>query len=154
MGGVRHGHARKSGRTPEYKAWDGMKTRCNNPRHKLYPYYGARGITVCEAWNRPDGFGQFLADMGPRPSRHHTLDRIDNSRGYSPDNCRWATWGQQQRNTRRSHLITINGNTKPLCDWAEVFRIPHQYVRNRIYQGWEPIRALVTPCRRVSRSAP
>lgn len=154
MGGVKHGHARKSGRSPEYKAWDGIRQRCNNPRAKLYPYYGARGIKACPEWNRPDGFAQFLADMGLRPSKHHTLDRKDNHGPYSPKNCHWTTWRRQSRNRRSNRLITINGNTKPLCDWAEVFGIPHQYVRNRIYQGWDDIRALVTPSRRVSRRAP
>jgi hypothetical protein len=136
---------------PEYRAWDSARQRCNNPNSQGFAYYGKRGIRVCPQWDHSAGFKQFLMDMGRRPSPRHTLDRIDNDGSYSPENCRWATRAEQQRNTRRNHLITINGNTKPLCDWAEVFRIPHQYVRNRIHDGCDPIQALVTPSVRVSR---
>jgi hypothetical protein len=81
-----------------------MVCRCTNPRHPGYPSYGGRGIGVCARWR--DDFMAFFADLGPRPSPEHSLDRLDNARGYAPDNCRWATRSQQQRNrTRRANAV-------------------------------------------------
>ena len=81
-----------------------MVARCTNPRHPAYPSYGGRGIGVCARWR--DDFMAFFADLGPRPSPAHSLDRLDNTRGYEPDNCRWATRSQQQRNkTRRANAV-------------------------------------------------
>lgn len=85
---------------PEYTVWMGMRQRCSNPNSISYKNYGARGISVCDAWL--DSFEQFLADVGPRPGPWPLwqLDRIDNERGYEPGNCRWATSGEQGANKR------------------------------------------------------
>lgn len=82
--------------SPEYRAWWQMKQRCYNPRNERFHRYGGRGITVCPEWIR--SFEAFFADMGKRPTRDHSIDRINNDAGYAPGNCRWATRSQQQRN--------------------------------------------------------
>lgn len=88
--------------TPEYAAWGAMIQRCTNPRHPRWKYYGARGITICQRWR--DSFPAFLADMGPRPSAGHSLDRVNNDGHYEPSNCRWATWPEQRANRSDSGL--------------------------------------------------
>jgi hypothetical protein len=91
---------------PEYWAWENMRQRCFNPSCRDFKYYGARGISVCDRWV---SFGAFILDMGLRPSRKHSLGRIDNDKGYSPDNCRWETPEQQLTNTRISKVWKVRG---------------------------------------------
>ncbi len=93
-----HGFAARNKRPPEYIAWKAMRLRCSAKEgHPDYPYWAARGITVCERW---DDFAAFIADMGPKPSKTHSLDRIDVDGHYCPENCRWATPEQQSQNRR------------------------------------------------------
>lgn len=105
-------------RTKAYRAWIGMRNRCNNPKNHAFRHYGGRGITVCSRW---DSYANFLADMG-QPSGNLTLDRINNDLGYSPENCRWADRKTQSRNTRtawlterRAELIRAICNGGPGC---------------------------------------
>jgi hypothetical protein len=94
----RHGHASRGRMSSEYQSWKGMKARCYQTTHIAYRYYGGRGIMVCAKWR--DSFAAFLADMGPKPSSRHTLDRKDANGDYTPNNCRWATPRQQRVNQR------------------------------------------------------
>ena len=96
----KHGHA-KRGRwgSPTYQSWLAMHNRCTNPKQINWPDYGGRGIRICERWRGEHGFQNFFADMGHRPMGK-TLDRIDVSKNYEPDNCRWATRVEQRSNQR------------------------------------------------------
>ncbi|VVB51663.1 GTP cyclohydrolase 1 [uncultured archaeon] len=90
-------------KAPEYSAWESMIARCTRENHPSYQDYGGRGIKVCDRWVVAAGgsYENFLADIGRRPTENHSLDRKDNDKGYSPDNCRWATKEEQWQNTRR-----------------------------------------------------
>lgn len=138
---TKHGASRKSGRTSEYGTWKAMKARCYNVRNKRYANYGGRGIIVCEKWL--NSFTDFLQDVGYRPGKEYTLDRINNDGNYEPGNVRWATQTQQQRNRTVARQLTINGVTKPLAEWAEEYDIPPAIVRQRIdREGLNPLQAL------------
>lgn len=125
-----------------------MRHRCRNPKHPFYKRYGAVGITVCGEWY--DDFAQFLKDMGPRPSLDHSIDRIVGTKGYSPDNCRWATSKEQAANRRPAKRgpnrpkITFNGETRSLCKWAEHLGITPTALCHRIYDYHWPLEKALT----------
>jgi hypothetical protein len=135
---TRHGKRK----TPEYAAWRSALKRCHSPREKSYRNYGARGIAVCERWQ---SFENFYADMGPRPSPDHSLDRIDNDGNYEPANCRWATKSEQSLNTRSNFIITAFGRTAPLGAFVSSKSNGFQLAWQRMRRGWEPERALTEP---------
>ena len=120
-----------------------MIQRCHNPNDKDYPRYGGRGITVCDRWRK--GFTDFLDDMGLPPSDKHTLDRIDNSKGYEPSNVRWATASQQINNRRNTRYLTIKGITRPLAEWCKLAGINSKAVLYRLKKGMSDEDAIYTP---------
>lgn len=125
----------------EWTVWCSMKQRCSNPKAVQFANYGGRGIQVCQRWMK---FDNFLADMGFRPSREHSLDRIDNSKGYSPDNCRWATHQEQQRNIRTNVRVTFQGLDLTVAEWSAKTGIPASALYQRFDEGWDAARALTT----------
>ena len=129
----RHGHATKAGKSVMYRTWRSMMQRCYRHKEKSYPHYGGRGISVCNRWH---DFCNFLGDMGERPEGM-TLDRIDNSGNYCPENCRWVSRKVQQRNTRLTVMLTYNGVTKSVGDWADEYGISSGAIKQRIQSGWE-----------------
>lgn len=118
-----------------------MMTRCLTPSVPAYQAYGAKGVTVCERWRT---FENFFADMGERPPET-SLDRIDNTKGYEPGNCRWATRIEQQANRARTVFLTYNGETKPVSWWAREVGLKTGTLYMRLKYGWDPKRALETP---------
>lgn len=104
-------------KSPEYKAWAEMKQRCLNPRSSKYKHYGARGIGVCSEWL--NDFSAFYEHVGQRPSTKHSLDRIDNDGSYVPGNVRWATQRQQVGNQTNTPMLTVDGETASISEWAE-----------------------------------
>jgi len=126
-----------------YGTWGSIKSRCYNKNNKSYQSYGARGITVCDRWLGKDGFKNFMDDMGVKPTPNHTLDRIDNNKGYTPDNCRWADWKTQQNNRNNNKYYEINGVRKTLAQWCEQSTVKGSTVRMRLTAyGWSIERAL------------
>jgi len=134
-----------SSRTAEYKCWQGIRQRCENPSDKSYPYYGGRGIAVCDRWQT---FELFLEDVGLRPSAKHSIERLDVDSDYCPENCIWADIETQNRNKTNSTWIEHKGRRLHLTQWAEITGISKSALRNRIVKlGWSVERALTTPIR-------
>ena len=138
----RHGFAGGK-RSSEYQAWADMKARCDNPNHNKFADYGARGITVCARWY---SFKAFIADMGMRPAKGFSIERLNNEGNYSKENCAWVTRHAQHRNTRQTIKIEIDGVSKCLKDWCVEYGMIYSTVKQRIYRHkWDYIRALTTP---------
>ena len=115
-------------RTPIYRVWASIIGRCYSKTHTSYINYGGRGITVCGRWMQ---FENFYADMGERP-KGLTIERIDNGKGYYPDNCKWATRKDQARNTRRNRLVSYGGKKQCLIEWAEELGISQYALKYRL----------------------
>jgi hypothetical protein len=129
-----------------YQAWQAMLARCYNPNASGYQDYTGRGITVCDRWR--DSFENYDADilaiLGPQPSPKYEVDRTDNYGHYEPSNVRWATKKVQQRNTRKNRLLTYNGQTKCVSEWAELLGMWVSTIFTRLRLGWSDEKALST----------
>lgn len=125
-----------------HRLWIQMRARCSpTASGKSLRNYFQRGIRVCRRWHK---FENFTADMGPRPPGH-SIDRIDGSRGYSPRNCRWATFTQQARNTRQNRLLPLDGQLVPMVVWAERNKLSYNTVESRLRRGWTLEEILTNP---------
>lgn len=140
-----HSCSKRGKKTPTYNAWCGMRKRCLNKNYKNFNNYGGRGISICDRWLLENGFVNFLADMGERPSIIHSLDRKNNNGNYEPSNCRWATKKEQDRNRRSNIIVEYNGENRLLIELAEQFNISDRILRRRVHRDWPLEIALKTP---------
>lgn len=129
----------------EYKIWCGMKRRCYNTHERCYPRYGGRGIFVSESWL--NSFETFYADMGPRPSKAHSIDRINNDGPYSKENCRWSSIEEQTGNRRSNLKIEFGGEVMFLAAWSRRTGIKAETIKHRLDKGWSVEKALTQPPR-------
>ena len=137
---IKHGMAG----TKLYKTWHNIRSRCNNPKATKYENYGGKGISVCREWE--ESFERFMDwSLNNGYKEGLTIDRIDGEKGYTPENCRWTTYKVQNNNTAQNHLITFQGKTMNVTQWANHLGISKKMLGERIRRGWEIERALTTP---------
>ena len=152
--GFIHGHTSplNGGRTPTYRSWQSMISRCTQPSTPAFAHYKKRGITVCERWR---DFENFLADMGLR-QEGLTLERIDNDRGYEPGNCRWATRREQANNRVTNVRFEYSGRSFTFAELVRETGADKERLRSRLLRGkggpWTVEAALTTPPRRGHRT--
>lgn len=132
-------------KTRLYFVWHHMKNRCYRPETKQFKDYGGRGIKVCEEWHRFEPFRNWALSHGYRDDL--TIDRIDVNGNYCPENCRFVDRKNQNRNRRNNHLLTYNGITLCMAEWAERVGLKRDTLKDRIYSGWPVEKALFTPVR-------
>lgn len=131
-------------RHPLMRTYFGMLSRCANPNHHAWHNYGGRGIKVCDRWLGNAGFSLFVQDVGIRPTKRHSLERINVNGDYEPSNCCWATAVEQRRNTRFNVLLTFRGETRCVAEWAQAVGIKHSCLKERLRRGWSVEKALTT----------
>jgi hypothetical protein len=141
----RHGHCKGGTRPPEYGIWSAMIQRCLNPNCREYPYYGARGIRVCDRWLEAQGFPNFLADVGRRPAGHLSLHRTNNDGDYAPGNVAWAERRAQAGNRRNNRILTHDGLSVSVTEWARALGMRAGTLVARLRSGWPTPRALTEP---------
>lgn len=135
---------------PEYGVWGLMRGRCQNQNNVSWPDYGGRGITVCDRWQ---SFDNFYADMGPRPTADHQIDRVDNDGPYSPENCQWSTRVENCSNRRDTVNVEWRGETATVPNWSRRIGIPSAALWARLNRlGWDVERAMTTPVRQSRRN--
>lgn len=132
-----------------YFRWSNVKGRCYNPNNAAYKNYGGRGIEMCDEW-RDDfyAFRDWSIEHGYNPSL--SLDRIDNNKGYSPDNCRWTDDKTQSNNRRSNAYVTINGETKTMMQWADIYGIKYATIQSRLSRGWSRYDAITKPVNEIN----
>jgi hypothetical protein len=128
-----HGDNKRGKRAPEYTIWHNMMARCYKPKSTYFHNYGGRGISVCDEWR--NDYKAFLLDMGRRPGREYSIERIDNNQGYSKENCKWATRIDQANNARSNRLVEYAGEILTVAQWSRKYGIAyrklHWWLKNR-----------------------
>ena len=133
-----------------YKVWTAMRQRCGDENCSAFKNYGGRGIAVCPEWDK--GFEAFRDwALANGYGKGLSIDRINNDGNYEPNNCRWATRKQQNRNRRDNRLVTVDSVTKTLAEWAELSGLKYDTLYNRLSCGWTPVRAVFAPVVRSGR---
>lgn len=128
-------------KTKTYRSWKSMWDRCRNPANVKFQNYGGRGIDVCDEWK---DFSRFFGDMGDRPDGA-TLDRVNSDLGYCAENCRWSTVLQQANNSRTNRIVTANGESHTVTEWARITGLAESAIRYRLRAGWSEEDAVLTP---------
>ena len=142
-----HGCSRSGLGTLEYSSWSSMRSRCCNPNAPDFHRYGGRGIKIDDRWAE---FTNFLSDMGLRPTKSHTIERLDNNGDYTPRNCAWATPKEQSANQKRTCFVEYDGKRVTLSSLTDTCGLAHTTVAQRVRRGWEIKRALSTPARKIT----
>lgn len=136
--------------TSIYHVWNSMKDRCNNPRCHAYENYGGRGIKVCDEWqNDPKAFYDWAVSHGFKKGL--SIDRIDNDKGYPPENCRWANTETQGNNRRSNRCINYLGETHTVKEWSEILKIDYADMKSRLRSGWSIEKIVSTPVNRHAK---
>lgn len=143
-----HNRTHNMRNTPEFNIWSMMKNRCTNPNCNRSQFYKDKGIKVCDRWLGPNGFQNFIADMGLRPGPSYSIDRIDNDGDYTPENCRWATDKEQANNHSNNVIIEYNGREQTLALWCDELGLPYGTIWMRLRRGWSVRDAFEKPLRR------
>jgi hypothetical protein len=150
--------ARDTKMHPEHKVWGQMIRRCHNPTERRFADYGGRGISVCDRWrygeNGTHGFMCFMTDMGSRPSPKHTIDRVNNNLGYSPDNCEWRTRTEQVRNRRNTIMIVYQDREMSLAEACEIAGVPLRVASSRLRNGMAADLVLSQPIKKQRGHTP
>lgn len=139
--GCKRARSQKKSNSITYKSWIAAKQRCFNPHNNDYKNYGERGITMCERWK--NSFINFINDMGERPAKEYTLDRIDPNGNYEPSNCRWATKEEQSNNRRDNHFICFQDEKLTVSQFSRKYAIGLPYLFYALRQGYYPAEIIV-----------
>lgn len=139
-----------------YGVWQNIINRCTNPKSQEYRYYGERGITICDEWrNDFKVFYDWAMANGydeTAPKGQCTIDRIDNNKGYFPDNCHWISTKMNCRNTRKNRIVEFNGEKHTLSEWSEIIHIPSNTLTERLKRGWSIEKTLTTPAKKCGKA--
>lgn len=150
---LKHGASANSRTTPTYRTWVSINERIKRPENPSYKYYGAKGIKICERWDsrNPEGFSNFLADMGERPEGK-TIGRINVFGNYEPGNCRWETAREQASNKGNNRVIEIAGLKMTIAEWSRQTGVSQNTIFNRLSAGWDASEAITKPPKKLDQS--
>lgn len=150
-----HRHTSGGKITLTYSSWKSMVARCTQPSAPGFDHYQKRGIGLCSRWHTGEGdssgFQCFLADMGERPSRRHTIERDNNDLGYFSDNCSWATRRAQANNRMTNKYIDYRGERLTFAQAGRLAGLERWVIRDRLIKGWSIEKTMTTPCRHIGR---
>ena len=149
---TKHGYSRRGSEVVEFRIWRHMIKRCTDKKHKSFKYYGGRGIRVCAAWL--ESFEQFLADVGRRPSKDLSLERVENDVGYEPGNVVWGTSRDQARNRRNNVRHLYDGVQRTIAEIADLTGVQRHLLYDRVRRGWPIADAVISPPDRGRRLMP